>query len=351
MRRRMTAITDRLLMASEAAFAREGGPLRHDGRFMRVLPFGLIAVLALIFTIVPGGSFDGPAAHPEAATASIIMVLALLVACFAVPWDRLPADVQFVIPLAYAVSVLLLRHAAGSGEPGYTILFLLPVAWVALYGPNWQLVAIALVSLACIILPPLLDGVLLGEEHYPPEDDRLTILIILTIALVATALRITANAAGRDALTGLPNRRAFMTALASRSEAASRAGMVLTVGIIDLDHFKQYNDTHGHEAGDALLRGAGEAWHGHVRKTDIIGRVGGEEFGLVVNGDADEAAALAARLLTAIPESQTASIGLAVMPPGADALKALRMADDAMYQAKRDGRARIAVAETAPNPA
>lgn len=344
----MTATMDRLLMASEAAFAREGGPLRRDGRFMRVLPFGIIAVLALLFTIIPGGSFDGPGAHPEAATASVLTVLALLIACFAVPWQRLPADVQFVIPVAYAVSVLLLRHAAGSGEPGYTILFMLPVAWVALYGPNWQLVAIALISIAFILLPPMLDGVLLGEQHYPPEDDRLTVLIILTIALVATALRITANAAGRDSLTGLPNRRAFMTALASRGEAASRAGVVLTVGIIDLDHFKQYNDANGHEAGDALLRGAGEAWTGHIRKTDIIGRVGGEEFGLVVNGDLDEAAALATRLLTAIPESQTASIGLAVMPPGTDGMEALRMADDAMYAAKRAGRARITVAAATP---
>ena len=81
-----------------------------------------------------------------------------------------------------------------------------------------------------------------------------------------------------DALTGLPNRRAWERQLRQLSDA----GQQLAIGMLDLDHFKQFNDAHGHPAGDRLLKETAAAWRGQLRPGDVLARVGGEEFGLLL---------------------------------------------------------------------
>ncbi|HEU4599185.1 MAG TPA: sensor domain-containing diguanylate cyclase [Solirubrobacterales bacterium] len=155
--------------------------------------------------------------------------------------------------------------------------------------------------------------------------------------------------ARRDALTGLPNRRALGELLPHEMAAARRSRAPLCVAIIDIDHFKAYNDTHGHLAGDKALREAAIAWDSALRGGDAIVRFGGEEF-LVLLPDTtlELAASVVERLRLATPCEQTCSAGLACWDfvESGDAL--LGRADKALYLAKAGGRDRLA---EAPLPA
>ncbi|MGB0678467.1 MAG: diguanylate cyclase, partial [Polyangiales bacterium] len=153
-----------------------------------------------------------------------------------------------------------------------------------------------------------------------------------------------------DALTGCLNKRMFLQTLATRLRAAHRFGRPLSLVIIDLDHFKRINDTHGHAAGDAVLRRLGALMLRLKRESDCVGRFGGEEFCLLCEStDAEGAAVLAERLreevahepfdIGACTLSVTASLGVATFPRDACDVEALfEAADEALYQAKQQGR-------------
>lgn len=340
-RRAGDALALQFARAADASLSRDGGPLRTDGRWVRVLPFAVIAFVAVVLTLIPTGPADAEGAHIDAAVWSGMLFAVLVLAALLVPWDRLNPNLQLVVPLGYMVVVLLLRHAQGSGDSGYTILYILPIAWLALYSPTWQLLGGFVVVTAFILLPPLLDGPLLGEQHYPVGDVALTVIVLLIIVFVGGALRIATDAASVDALTGLPNRRVFMARLRRGMSIARPGSRPMTVAILDLDHFKRYNDTHGHDAGDRLLEATALQWRSIMREQDILARIGGEEFGLLVEGDAHECRALANRLITSVPHGQTASAGVAPFRAGEDAADTLKRADEALYAAKAAGRARV----------
>jgi diguanylate cyclase (GGDEF)-like protein len=152
--------------------------------------------------------------------------------------------------------------------------------------------------------------------------------------------------AHHDPLTGLPNRRRLHEVLARQMAAADRQGQALAIVCFDLDHFKDVNDTHGHAAGDLVLREMAAAVSQAVRPTDIVGRWGGEEF-LVVAPDADQAdaTALAERLRAAIAAHDfphdirmTASFGVSEYEPGTGVEVLLGRADELLYAAKASGR-------------
>jgi diguanylate cyclase (GGDEF)-like protein/PAS domain S-box-containing protein len=150
-----------------------------------------------------------------------------------------------------------------------------------------------------------------------------------------------------DALTGLPNRRALDDQLPREMARALRAGTGLCLAIVDIDHFKAYNDTHGHLAGDAVLRNCAAAWDGALRGEDTILRFGGEEF-LVVLPDCgpDDAVEIVERLRAATPDEQTCSAGLAAWRPGESVDELVARADEALYEAKESGRDRLVSAAT-----
>jgi len=153
------------------------------------------------------------------------------------------------------------------------------------------------------------------------------------------------EAALADALTGLPNRRALDGRLPLALEASGHGDDPLCLALIDLDHFKAYNDGHGHPEGDALLREAAVAWSGELRDGDVLSRYGGEEFALLLPRCAPEhARGVVERLLAATPRGQTASAGIASSRGRRDAAELLRAADDALYAAKRGGRAQVVLA-------
>jgi diguanylate cyclase (GGDEF)-like protein len=144
-----------------------------------------------------------------------------------------------------------------------------------------------------------------------------------------------------DDLTGLPNRRFWDEQLKRELARAGRRGTPLAVAMLDLDHFKLYNDRHGHQAGDRFLKEAAAAWEGMIRDSDIIARYGGEEFAVgFPDTGLDTARELVERLRSATPEGERCSAGVAVFDgeEGADELVA--RADAALYEAKRGGRDR-----------
>ncbi|MCB9413206.1 MAG: GGDEF domain-containing protein [Actinobacteria bacterium] len=167
-------------------------------------------------------------------------------------------------------------------------------------------------------------------------------LLLLKVQRQSNAL---ANKAREDALTGLPNRRAWDHDLVQAANLSDKTGAPLTVAILDLDHFKDFNDTFGHQAGDRMLASAARAWEAHLTRGDILARYGGEEFGLILAGTSlAEAREQLDRIRHSTPAGVTVSIGAAEFIDGEPVTKTLRRADQALYRAKDEGRDRVVVA-------
>jgi diguanylate cyclase (GGDEF)-like protein/PAS domain S-box-containing protein len=164
--------------------------------------------------------------------------------------------------------------------------------------------------------------------------------------------------ADRDTLTGIPNRRALLRAIEAEIMAVKALGdsgvatMEPCLAFIDVDHFKRVNDQFGHAVGDSVLFGVADRLAENIRRSDILGRVGGEEFAVCMpNVTLQDARALAERLRRAVtlapfetpvgPVAVTVSIGVAACKAGDGVTHLMRRADAAMYAAKRAGRDRV----------
>jgi diguanylate cyclase (GGDEF)-like protein len=155
-----------------------------------------------------------------------------------------------------------------------------------------------------------------------------------------------------DELTRTLNRRSLVARLAEEKSRSERNGASFSLALMDLDHFKNVNDTHGHAAGDEVLRGFAGAVHEAMRQTDVFGRYGGEEFLLILTGSSAETARDAAERIRAAVGSRdwnsaapglsvTVSVGITSFRKGDSIEQLLKRADNALYQAKRAGRNRI----------
>jgi diguanylate cyclase (GGDEF)-like protein/PAS domain S-box-containing protein len=144
-----------------------------------------------------------------------------------------------------------------------------------------------------------------------------------------------------DPLTSLPNRRVWQEELPRELARAERDDEPLCIAVVDLDHFKRFNDAHGHQEGDRLLAEAAAAWREELREVDLLARLGGEEFGVVLpHCRLDEAREVIDRLRHATPAGETCSAGIAEWD-GYELPSALfARADDALYSAKEAGRDR-----------
>jgi diguanylate cyclase (GGDEF)-like protein len=151
--------------------------------------------------------------------------------------------------------------------------------------------------------------------------------------------------AHNDGLTGIPNRRAWELELPREMARVRRYGGRLYVALLDLDHFKLFNDQHGHQGGDRLLKEATAAWRTRIRGTDLLARYGGEEFAVLLRDcSRTEAAAVLDDLRAVTPGGQTFSAGLAQWDGHEDPERLVGRADRALYEAKHAGRDRITVA-------
>ena len=192
------------------------------------------------------------------------------------------------------------------------------------------------------------------------EPDGYVVGMILDISAQKSLEEELLRLAGSDFLTGLANRRDFFAQTERAMAAARRTGAALALTMLDVDHFKSVNDGYGHDAGDAVLRALADTLRGGVRASDLVGRIGGEEFAVLSPGsDLAGGAELAERLRRAVEALEivagggrlrvTASFGVAELRPGSDASPScfLSRADHALYGAKRDGRNRVRLA---PDP-
>jgi diguanylate cyclase (GGDEF)-like protein len=149
-----------------------------------------------------------------------------------------------------------------------------------------------------------------------------------------------------DSLTGLPNRRAMTEALERDIRASRRRTRPMSIAMIDLDHFKAFNDAFGHQAGDHLLVNAAKRWTAELRPMDTIARYGGEEFLVLLPGcDVATATKIADRLRAAMLDGQTCSVGVAQWDGTETTTALVARADAALYLAKGAGRDMNAVAE------
>jgi diguanylate cyclase (GGDEF)-like protein len=172
------------------------------------------------------------------------------------------------------------------------------------------------------------------------------------------ALRRIEELAMRDELTGVFNRRYLMETIKNEKHRCERSGAVFSICILDVDHFKQVNDSYGHLVGDEVLQAIATAATGALRQTDYFGRYGGEEFALVLTATTVEGAFITAeRVRTRIEALRfpsvsaelavTVSIGIADSRFNEETALTFKRADDALYKAKQNGRNRCIIATPA----
>ena len=224
---------------------------------------------------------------------------------------------------------------------------------------------------ACLCVPLLADGNAFGVLHVrastgqgiPADVQRLATTLTEQLALALGNLKLQETlrtGAERDPLTELYNRRHLEISLQRELARAQRHGYTVSVIMLDVDHFKDFNDTNGHEAGDAVLREVAQVLKRHTRAEDIACRWGGEEFLLVLPGCAvDDAYAKAEAIREAIAQLRvfcrgnalprvTASLGIGCHPLDGERVEDLiNSADTALYHAKAGGRDRV-IATDAP---
>jgi len=268
------------------------------------------------------------------------------------PRDRLRRALRLIAWATLAAGVFVLNVRTGA-DLRLGILYVVPVLLAASYdGLGWG-IAFALATAL------LRFGVGIDQM---PLDTSLQVRLLneaayLTVVGVAIAglsqLRRTQShlqlLATHDPLTTVLNARAFASQLAQELGRNRRYGRPLALIYLDLDDFKKVNDAHGHATGDAVLRLVADAMRSAVRQADVVGRLGGDEFGVLMpETDGTVAHAVATRLAGGIrtvfrgTPSVTASIGVvAVSGTEAGSDELLRKADQAMYEAKRAGKDRV----------
>ncbi len=174
----------------------------------------------------------------------------------------------------------------------------------------------------------------------------------LQISELKEELQQTKREATIDFLTKIPNRMSFMRALRDFVRDYYERKYPFALIMVDIDHFKNINDTYGHLCGDKVLKAVAETLKLNLRARDIIGRYGGEEFGIILPGvNLAQAVSIAERLRKAVegitidcngvPIKVTISLGVATMKDGLDEEKLISLADEALYLAKRSGRNRV----------
>jgi diguanylate cyclase (GGDEF)-like protein len=317
-------------------------------------PFAAAALLA--FALVPIGS---PVEWGEYALA-LALCAGVMAGTVLGPWTAFPGALRLVLPAGFLLAAALLRDAAGGTSSGVSILALLPVFWVALYGTRLVL-GVMVLGVGAFFAVPIL---LVGDPAYPATGLRTAILFMIVAGLVGSTVQrlvgqVRAQVTERellmgqlelqaltDALTGIGNRRAWDQWLVV---ATDRVQTQFAIGVLDLDHFKAFNDEHGHGEGDGLLAACADAWRAELRPGDQIARIGGEEFAVLLpRSDVQAAAGALRRLTAATPGGQTCSGGVAEWD-GSEAPEALlRRADTALYGAKRGGRNRVEEAGFSP---
>ena len=305
-------------------FTREIADLKHFSPRVYAV-FGWFAVVFVIITAANVVKFVG--------------LLALV---------NLIGNVMFVVAAVFTVIVCVLAWRRGNRAAGWFL-----IAWALLEG-------FTIAAALRFLMTSSVGSDSLDYYGLPLSMVAASVLIALGVADRLRAQRVALSDAERraqtDPLTGVLNRRSLIERLDAACARAKARGLPIALLFIDLDHFKQINDTFGHPAGDACLRAIIEPIHAELRQSDVIGRYGGEEF-VVILSSADAAAAtpIAQRIVERVadvrvsgfgePISVTCSIGIAASDTlGIWGEPLLAQADAAVYVAKRSGRNQVHLA-------
>jgi diguanylate cyclase (GGDEF)-like protein len=305
--------------AAACLFAREIADLRHFSPRVYTT-FGWFAVAFVFITVANLAKFVGLG-----------------------PWVNALGNLAFVIFSLFTLVVAFIAWRRGNRAAGWFL-----IAWALLEG--FTITA----ALRFLVTASVAPSSLLYYYGLPLSMVAAAVLIALGVADRLREQRLALTEAQQraqtDPLTGVLNRRSLIERLESACLRARARGLPIALLFIDLDHFKQINDSFGHQAGDACLRAIIEPIHAELRQSDVIGRYGGEEF-VVILSSADAAAAnpIAQRILDRVsgvrvdgfgaPIRLTCSIGIAASDTlGVWGEHLLAQADAAVYVAKRLGR-------------
>ncbi|MHB8573232.1 MAG: EAL domain-containing protein [Candidatus Dormibacteria bacterium] len=308
----------------------EGAPLILMARAASFL-YGAGAALVLATVIMP---------HAPGMNQPMVLTLVLIAAVTAIALPPLahripPPLFQLIVPLG-CVLITGAMIFAPSQAPSYAMLYI----WAALFlfsffsgfQAAWQLA----------FLGGSVTMYMFQFSHSP--DTYPFWLMTLGAAAVAGLfmhgqMSQVRSLAHLDPLTGASNRRSWEYEPPKALAVAERSGEQMSVAILDLDRFKQFNDQYGHPAGDRLLRDAVQIWGTNLRSGDTLARYGGEEFALLLPGcDTPAAMEKVEQLRRLVPSGTTASAGIATWDGAESALALVARADAGLYEAKRLGR-------------
>lgn len=314
-----------------------------------------------------------------ATVAGVLLLIALFYCIFRSGLNLRASDPSLTLPMmtSAATTVALVMHYAGPGRKVIALAYVLVFAfgmfrlsmrtmlWLALYSLALYLLVIAAASdmgeprleyafalsfAAVLTWLAWMGGYYSRLRHSLSDANRRLEQAVKTIEELAV----------RDELTRVCNRRHLMQVLGQEQARLDRGGPAMSVGILDVDHFKRVNDRYGHAAGDEVLKAVAQAGMAASRLTDTFGRYGGEEFMLILtHTDLSGAATIAERVREAIAAlrfpaiaedfSVSASIGLGQGRPGEPVEGTVARADGALYRAKNAGRNRVEVDDSLPS--
>jgi diguanylate cyclase (GGDEF)-like protein len=243
-------------------------------------------------------------------------------------------------PFAVAIGSVMISFAISISPAIDGTVFPLMYFWIAIYSFTFFNTRVAVAQLFLVAAGLIFSARISG--HVPPVYWITVLFIIVALApFIRYLVREIVELGRVDPLTGVANRRAFDEQMEYAGRDGQRSGRSNALIMLDIDHFKQYNDNRGHPDGDRFLRDVTEAWATVLRDNDLLARFGGEEF-LVLLRDCPIEGALecADRLRAAVPEGMTCSAGVAAFQPGEDTGVLMARVDLALYEAKTGGRNR-----------
>jgi len=313
-------------IAGAAEMARAGGYLYGAG--------GALVAVSLLLP-VPGATdwvVGGVAA------------VALVVSALLLRWGHLLAPSYYPVLTALGTALItLVVHYGGQGANAFAYLYVLAALYAFyFYEPGQAMLQVVLIGVACAVV---------GVFGRTAQVEWL--MVVGTVVVVGRwtqrSIRRVQGLARTDPLTSIPNRRAWDEELYRAFSRRQRDGEPVCVAMLDLDHFKIFNDEQGHQAGDRILQTVVSSWLAVLRAGDVLARYGGEEFTLLLNSCyLDKAQSIVERLRELVPRGLTCSAGLAEWDGRESEVALMSRCDAALYEAKSRGRNRLVVA---PSPA
>jgi diguanylate cyclase (GGDEF)-like protein len=319
-------------IADELTIADSNAASSHE-MAVRCLSFYIPGALMVLFAMI--------LPNPGVVRLPLGLAIGLAVVVMGIIWQwGSRMSVGYYVFLVFLGSLLICwcGHFGGAGGLPITFLYVFcPIYSFYFFNSTLGVIQLGVVAAEVFFFPP------------PGGGPVFTLLILGTCAVAAvwtkSALDQIRKLARTDALTGLPNRRAWDDIFRVSLAVAERRREAICLVMVDLDHFKIFNDEQGHQAGDQLLQAMAKAWHDSLRAGDLVARYGGEEFVFLFHDcDLQSALLVVERLRLHIPRGQTCSAGVAEWDGKELSEVLLHRADAALFEAKRQGRNRTTIA-------